>query len=181
MLDGLELMRAAQAKLPPPEVSAADALQMHNDSAEENRKILDALSRLAPADGQGVDYDATIVRHVGGDMNSTNPLFVSSVTDFEYSDLTGFGLFGFDRELKFFASKDSVVSWQVSGDGLMDKVVLRGDLTWSDGKPITAYDVEFTYRLIMSDHDDLVIPAIRSGPDSLQQPDCENRINGNLV
>ena len=39
--------------------------------------------------------------------------------------------------------------------------VLRDDLTWSDGKPFTAHDVEFTFKLIMSDHPKLVIPAIR--------------------
>ena len=58
----------------------------------------------------------------------------------------------FDRQLKNFAPKDVVVSWQTSEDGLVDRFVLRDDLTWSDGKPFTAHDVEFSFKLIMSDH-----------------------------
>ena len=58
-------------------------------SDEENAKILNALGRVAPADGQGVDYDATWVRHVGGDLKSSNPLLRSSVTEFEFQTYDG--------------------------------------------------------------------------------------------
>jgi peptide/nickel transport system substrate-binding protein len=67
----------------------------------------------------------------------------------EVVGLTGFGVFGFDWEFNPLASADAVVSWQTSEDGLYDKVVLRDDLTWSDGEPITAHDVEFSFRAIM--------------------------------
>ena len=165
--DGIEMMREEQERKGPPQVTAAEALALRNDSAENNEKILDALGRMAPADGTGVDYDGVIVRQVVGDMNSTNPLFQSSVSDMEFADLTGFGIIGFDREFKYFASKDSVVSWQTTDDAMIDKFVLRDDLSWSDGKPITAYDIEFSYQLIMSDHDQLVIPAVKQGTDKL--------------
>ncbi len=48
----------------------------------------------------------------------------------------------------------------------MDKVVLRDDLTWSDGKPITAHDVEFSFKVIMTDA--VPIPAVRTGTDQLK-------------
>src|SRR5690606_20382885 len=64
-----------------------------------------------------------------------------------------------------FASKDSVVSWQKSKDNMMDKIVLRDDLTWSDGTPITAHDIEFSFKLIMSSQ--VIVPAVRSGTDEL--------------
>ena len=47
--------------------------------------------------------------------------------------LTGFGLFSFGRDLEPFAAAETVTSWQTSADGLLDRVVLRDDLVWSDG------------------------------------------------
>lgn len=39
---------------------------------------------------------------------------------------------------------------RVSADGLVWKIALKKGVTWSDGKPFTAKDVEFTYRTIMN-------------------------------
>jgi peptide/nickel transport system substrate-binding protein len=161
VVDTLKLLREHKAKEPKPEITAAEALAMKNDSAEANEKILSALSVLAPEDGAGVDYDATIRRAIMQECASLNPILTSSMSESEFLGLTGFGLFGFDWEFNPLASADSVVSWQSSEDGLYDKVVLRDDLTWSDGKPITAHDVEFSYRVIMSQQ--VPVPAMRSG------------------
>lgn len=38
--------------------------------------------------------------------------------------------------------------WDISADGTVYTVTLRNDLTWSDGSPITAYDVFFSYAAI---------------------------------
>ena len=78
-------------------------------------------------------------------------MLASSTAEFDISGLVNFGLFSFDWNFSPFASKDSVVSWQSSKDGLYDKVVMRDDLTWSDGKPITAHDVEFSFKVIMTE------------------------------
>ena len=167
--DGMTLLREEKSGEPAPALTAEEALKLRNDSPENNEKILAALGVLQPEGGQGVDFDAKMVRHAGGDLNSTNPLFSSSVTDAEFADLTGLAIMSFDRQLKNFAPKDVVVSWQTSEDGLIDRFVLRDDITWSDGKPFTAQDVEFTFQLIMSDHPLLVIPAIRdSGTDKIK-------------
>ncbi|HYO24224.1 MAG TPA: ABC transporter substrate-binding protein, partial [Lacipirellulaceae bacterium] len=168
VLDSMEALRAEQQSQGPPELTAEQALALKNDSPENNEKILAALGRVAPADGAGVDYNARIVRHVGGDLNSTNPLFVSSVTDSEFADLTSIALLGFDRDLTYFAPKEIVKSWQTTDDAMIDRFVLRDDLTWSDGKPVTAHDVEFSFRLIMSDHPKLIIPSVRTGVDQLR-------------
>jgi peptide/nickel transport system substrate-binding protein len=167
VLDALDQIRQEQEKAGPPPVSVAEALELRNDSEENNEKILDTLGRVAPLDGAGVDYEQPMVRQVVGDLNSTNPLFMSSVTDFEFSSLTSIGVLNFNRRFEFFAPKEFVVSWQTSEDRMIDKFVLRDDLTWSDGKPLTAHDIEFSFRVIMSDHEQLVIPAVRQGPDQL--------------
>lgn len=164
VLDSMELMRQRQAK-ETPQVSVAEALQLKNDSPENNEKIKSALGRL-PADESAVNWDATMQRHAYGDVNSVNPLLISSVVEFDVQGLIGFGLFGFDWNFDNFASKDAVVSWQASKDGLYDKVVMRDDLTWSDGEPITAHDIAYSFQVILTKA--VPVPAVRQGTSQLK-------------
>ena len=161
--DSLQLMREQQAKQEPP-CTAAEALALTNDSPAANAKILAALGRL-PEPGRA-DLEARIERHVPADVGSTNPILINSTAEFDVLGLTGFGLFSFDRRLEPFASADTVASWQSSADGLYDKVVLRDDLVWSDGRPITAHDVAFSYVVIMDPR--VPVPAVRSGTDQMK-------------
>jgi peptide/nickel transport system substrate-binding protein len=161
--DGLTLLRAAQEK-EPVLATTAEALELKNDSAEANAKILSALGRLP--DGDAADLTARIDRHVAGDLGSTNPIMISTTAEFDILGLTGFGLFSFGRDLEPFASAETVTSWKTSADGLLDKVVLRDDLVWSDGTPITAHDVAFSYTVIMDPR--VPVPAVRSGTDQMR-------------
>ena len=145
--------------------SVKEALSLKNSSNDINLKIRSAMGRLA-ANDKSVDFNGTWNRHTSGDVKSTNPIMISSSAEFDVSGLTSFGLMGFDWTFTPFASKDTVVSWQTSENGLFDKVVIRDDLVWSDGKKITAHDVEFSYRVIMSSK--VPVPAVRSGTDQLQ-------------
>jgi peptide/nickel transport system substrate-binding protein len=144
--------------------TAAEALALTNDSDVANAKILSALGRL-PEAGQA-DTEARIERHIPADVGSTNPILISSSVEFDVLGLTGFGLFSFDRKLEPFASADTVVSWQTSADGLYDRVVIRDDLVWSDGRPITAHDVAFSYGVIMDPR--VPVPAVRNGTDQMK-------------
>ncbi|WP_339728132.1 peptide-binding protein [uncultured Gimesia sp.] len=164
VLDSLELLRERQSK-EKPLVSVNEALKLKNTNQEINEKILSAIGRL-PENAEAVDWNATINRHVGADMKSTNPIMGSSAVEFEVSSLTGFGLFSFDWNFKPFAVSDTVASWQSSKDKLYDKVVLRDDLTWSDGTPITAHDIVFTFQTIMNPK--VPVPAVRSGTDQIK-------------
>ena len=47
-------------------------------------------------------------------------------------------------------------SWESSDDGLTWTFNLRRDVTWHDGQPFTAHDVDFTFNRIIYNHD---IPA----------------------
>ncbi|TWT96710.1 Oligopeptide-binding protein AppA precursor [Botrimarina colliarenosi] len=164
VIDTLELLRE-QKKSEPAQVSVEDALAMKNDSDEANKKILSALSVLAPEDGSGVNYAAVLNRTIQQDVSSLNPLLASSVAEAEVAGMLAFGMFTFDWNFNPCASADTVASWQTSKDRMLDKVVLRDDLTWSDGKPITAYDVEFSYKLIMTSQ--VPVLAQRQGTDQL--------------
>jgi len=161
--DGLAVLRATQEK-ESVLATVAEALALKNVSAENNARILSALGRL-PA-GDEADLGARIDRHVAGDLGSTNPILISSSAEFDVLGLTGFGLFSFGRDMEPFASADTVTSWQTSADGLLDKVVLRDDLVWSDGRPITAHDIAFTYKVIMDPR--VPVPAVRSGTDQMR-------------
>ncbi len=147
--DSMQLLREHKKKHPRTESDSA-VLGLRNDgSAKTSKRLLDTLGRL-PKDDSEVDWDATVNRHWKGDINSTNPVLASSVYEQDLYTLTAMGLFGYDWKLDPFATADTVVKWQTSTDGLMDKVVMRDDLTWSDGKPVTAHDVVFSFRVIMN-------------------------------
>ena len=135
-----------------------------NVSPAANERNLAALSRL-PIAGEA-DTEAVLVRHLRADPGSLHPILRNSPAEFEVVGLTELRLFSFDRRLEPFATAETVAAWQTSADGLVDRVVLRDDLTWSDGKPITARDVAFSYAVIMDD--DLPLPSVRDGTDQLR-------------
>lgn len=164
VMDSLKVVRAEQAKVSPL-VTVEQALQLKNDSPENNEKIRSALGRVPQQDSE-VNFSAEINRHAYGDVNSTNPILTSSVVESDINSLIAFGLFSFDAKMNPFAAAETVVSWQSSADRLYDKVVLRKDLTWSDGKPITAHDVVFSFRAIMTSK--IPVPAQRSGTEKLK-------------
>ena len=131
VVDAMKLLRDKLAQ-EQPLATVAEALKLRNDSEDNNNKIVSALGR-PPAKDEDVNWDAEINRHGYGDVNSTNPILSSSVVESEVNQLMAFGLFSFDWEFNPFASSDTVKSWQTSKDGMYDKVVIRDDLTWSDG------------------------------------------------
>jgi peptide/nickel transport system substrate-binding protein len=166
VVDCVDRLREHLQRQGPPPVSVEQALAMRNNSPSDNAAIQAALGQLAPPDGAGVDYASTMVRKANADLKTVNPLLSSTSVDQDFEDLTGVSLFRFDWNLDVFADADVVASWQTSNDRLMDKVILRDDLTWSDGKPVTAHDFAFTHRAIMTDA--VIVPAIRQGRDQLR-------------
>ena len=164
VVDSLDMLREKLAG-EKPLVTVEGALKMKNQGAEDNKTILSALCQL-PENDAATNWDARIIRHLPADIKAVNPLLISSTSEFDIVGLTSFGLFGFDWEMKPHATKDTVVSWQVSEDRLYDKVVMRGDLTWSDGQPITAHDVAFSFQAILTSA--IPVTAVRSGTDKLK-------------
>ncbi|TWT91128.1 Oligopeptide-binding protein AppA precursor [Pseudobythopirellula maris] len=149
----------------PPLVSEAEAMALRNDSDESNQKIYSVVRQL-PASDEEVDYDAVFLHHVSADAKSLNPVMINSTVEFELLELTGLQLIGFDADFTPRAVGWAVESWQASEDRMYDKFVLRDDLTWSDGTPFTAHDVEFSYRTIMDPR--APIPAVRSTVEKLR-------------
>ena len=164
VVDAMKLLREKQAK-EAPIGTVAQALAAKNVSRQTNAAILSTVGRL-PAKDADVNWDAELKRHINFDVKSTNPILFSSVSENDVNQLTAFGIFSFDWQFNPFASSDTAASWQSSADRLYDKVVLRDDLLWSDGQPITAHDVEFSFKLIMTEA--VPVPAVRHGTDKLR-------------
>ena len=92
---------------------------------------------------------------------------ISSIAESEIANLTAFNLFGFDWDMKPFAVSEYVdVLANQQGSHVSTRSCMRDDLVWSDGKPITAHDVEFSFKLIMSSA--VPVPAVRTGTDELR-------------
>jgi peptide/nickel transport system substrate-binding protein len=166
VLDAMVLLREDQAKKGPPVKSVEEALALRNESEDTNAAILDALGRLPADEEKDVEWEAQIVRHIGGDVKSTNPLMGSSTSEFEVIGLTSAGLISLDWNMRPFGASEFVASWQTSEDGLYDKFVLRDDLVWSDGQPLTAEDIVFSFKTIMNPA--IPVPAVRQGTDKIR-------------
>ncbi|HEV8002134.1 MAG TPA: peptide-binding protein [Planctomycetaceae bacterium] len=164
ILDGVELMRERQSH-EKPLATVEEALALQNTNADANAKINSALGRL-PAKESDVDWNASFLRSVAADVKSTNPVLITSIYEFELNNLIGLALFNFDWRLEPFACKATIKSWQTSKDHLYDKLVLRDDVTWSDGQPVTAHDVVFSFKLILDPR--VPVPTVRSGVDQIR-------------
>ena len=148
--DGIDRLRARQAQ-EPPLATVAEALDMQNNSEEDNAMILSAMGRLWE-DPSDIEPHANIRRHTGADVKSTNPLMVSSTAEFEVVELMGISLIEFDQDFEVYGSEAVVESWRTSTDGLVDIFVLRDDLFWSDEEktPVTAHDFVFGWQVTLS-------------------------------
>lgn len=80
-------------------------------------------------------------------------LAIGSVTDDGFDPTTGWGRYGsplfqstlLKRDDDLNIVNDLATNYTVSDDGKVWKVELRDDVTFSDGEPLTASDVKFTY------------------------------------
>ena len=52
----------------------------------------------------------------------------------------------------------SLLSWEISDDGLVYTFTIRDDAYWSDGVPISSHGVKFTYESVISD----LVPTTRT-------------------
>jgi peptide/nickel transport system substrate-binding protein len=164
VLNSLKLLAEDQAKHEPL-VTVKQALAMKNNSSADNEKIISALGRL-PENGQQPDEHARIARYLLGDINSTNPIMEDTVMEFNVLPLSTFNLMTFDWNLRPYAEADVVEKWQTSKDHMVGKIVMRRDCTWSDGKPITARDVAFTFRAVMNPK--IPVPAVRTDMEKIK-------------
>ena len=83
-----------------------------------------------------------------GAYSNANPIFATGAVDVAASQLLFAGLFRYDDRNQLVG--ELATGYQVDPTGKHYTISLRPGLTWHDGKPLTAEDVAFTYRLIQN-------------------------------
>ncbi|MBD3226312.1 MAG: hypothetical protein GF313_16405 [Caldithrix sp.] len=91
----------------------------------------------------------TLIIGISGDVDSFNPFYGESVSAQEITHLMLLGLADLDEHSDF--KPEIARSWERSTDYSTLTYHLRRDAVWSDGFPITAHDVKFTYDLLMDE------------------------------
>lgn len=105
-----------------------------------------AMSLSSPA--QAADEDVTLTVAMLNDADSLNPFVGIEVTSFEMWALM------YDYLITY-STKDLSIepalatSWETSDDGLTWTFDITDEATWSDGEPLTAADIAFTYSRII--------------------------------
>lgn len=112
------------------------------------------LAALAPglatlsSPAQAADDDVTLTVAMLNDADSLNPFVGIEVTSFEMWQLM------YDYLITY-STKDLSVepalatSWETADDGLTWTFDVTDEATWSDGEPLTAADIAFTYNRII--------------------------------
>lgn len=95
--------------------------------------------KLRPAAG-GVYTEGVV-----GAFTNANPLYAATASDKTVSKLLFSGLLKYDENNKL--TGDLAESWQADERSKVYTVKLKKDLRWSDGAPLTADDVAFTYAV----------------------------------
>ena len=119
---------------------------------------------LPAALGMAQGTEETLIRALtGGDISTLNPALVSDSTSIDVSEFLWDGLFVADPNTGEPLPK--LTTWEVSEDGLTYTFTIADEAVWSDGEPITAADVEFTYNAILQDE----VPSPRKADMELVQ------------
>ncbi|MEW4454795.1 ABC transporter substrate-binding protein [Bremerella sp. JC817] len=150
-----------------PPMTPAEACEIRPKDDADYKKILQSM-RIQPSKENPAEQDASWVHHENGDVNSLNPLRMSSVGDFFYVYMCGVSATTSTIDLESVGDGRFIKTWQGNEDNTIQKVVIRDDLTWSDGTPITAYDWEFTYKVLLHPKLSVMFPALPSSLDKVK-------------
>ncbi len=88
----------------------------------------------------GDEYTEGII----GTPSTANPLLANSTAELDLARLTHRGLLSHDSNGNLIG--DLAETWEASSDLKTYTIILRPDLRWSDGEPLTALDVIFTFQ-----------------------------------
>jgi len=82
-------------------------------------------------------------------MTTLNPILMTDGGSFDVAQFIWAGLFNVDPMTGL--PVPGMASWEISEDGLTYTFTIRDEAVWSDGVPVTAQDVKFTYEAIAND------------------------------
>ncbi|PKN09324.1 MAG: peptide-binding protein [Deltaproteobacteria bacterium HGW-Deltaproteobacteria-8] len=82
-----------------------------------------------------------------GEPSNLIPPLASDAASHEIADLIYVGLLKFDKNINLVPL--AAQSFEILEDGRLLKFTLKKGIRWTDGQPLTARDVEFTYKLMI--------------------------------
>ena len=93
----------------------------------------------------------------GGDPTNMNPLISNNTVELALNEFLFPSLFNIDPETRApmkggrnDQDNGLALDWTISDDGLVYTFMLRDDITWNDGTPVTAHDYQFTFDALAS-------------------------------
>ena len=91
----------------------------------------------------------TINEGIVGSFTNANPVYATSSVDLAVSRLLFSSLYTYNDKNQLVGSLADG-PWKADPEGMVYTVKLRPDVTWHDGKPLTADDIVFTYQVIQN-------------------------------
>jgi peptide/nickel transport system substrate-binding protein len=88
-----------------------------------------------------------LVQATIGEPSNLIPPLASDSASHEVADLIYIGLLKYDKNINLVPL--AAESFEILEDGRLLKFTVKKGIRWTDGKPLTARDVEFTYRLMI--------------------------------
>lgn len=107
--------------------------------------------------GQQPSQGGVMIIGVSEDVDTFNPLYGESVSAQEITHLLLLGLADLNEKAEF--EPELAERWEHSTDFLKLTYFLRRGIHWSDGEPVSAYDVKFTFDLLK----DTLVASPRAG------------------
>jgi len=119
---------------------------------------------------EGQEEKLTFIVGTTADLNTANPFGASDSTDYEMLILA------YDLLLNYSPSDLSAVpglaeSWEVSEDGRTWTFKIREGVKWSDGTPLTAHDIAFSFNFTWKNKGTGVFRSYVGVPKSFTAPD----------
>lgn len=124
------------------------------------------LSQPAPSDRSLIDEEAVLRLCLRGNPTILSPIFATTAQDKRVRDLVFDAPFAYNGDMNWIVFDAMTESFEESADHLSATIKLRPGLTWHDGAPLTAADVEFSWRQLLDDR--VPVKSGRTGPDQLK-------------
>jgi len=93
------------------------------------------------------EFGGRIIEATIGEPSNLIPPLASDSASHEVADLLYVAPLKFDKDINLVPQ--AAESFEILEDGRLLRFRLRKDIRWTDGQPLTARDVEFTYRLMI--------------------------------
>ncbi len=110
-----------------------------------------SLFEAPPQDLSQIATDETLFLQLDGSPNTLNPLFISSMYEFQLVDVLYSMPYTFNKEMIWQLNNDMVESFEESPDHTTCILKIKPGLTWHDGVPLTAHDIVYSWGQILDD------------------------------